>query len=92
MASLLYVSTSFANPKLHLGYRQARLADAHPLGEKGAVLRGHEFHYASLDGALSRDKPFAFVRDAYAGQERAEGSRCGKVTGSFFHVIAAEKP
>jgi cobyrinic acid a,c-diamide synthase len=92
MAGLLNVSTSFANPKLHLGYRQARLADAHPLGEKGAVLRGHEFHYASLDGALSRDKPFAFVRDAYAGQERAEGARCGKVTGSFFHVIAAEKP
>jgi cobyrinic acid a,c-diamide synthase len=91
MAGLLDVSTSFANPKLHLGYRQARLAEAHPLGEKGAVLRGHEFHYASLVGEPSRDKPFAFIREANGEQERAEGARRGLVTGSFFHVIAAEK-
>ncbi len=92
MAGLLDVSTSFANPKLHLGYRQARLAEAHPLGEKGALLRGHEFHYASLDGAPSSDRPFAFIRDANGGQERAEGARRGAVSGSFFHFIAAEKP
>ncbi len=90
MAGLLDVSTSFANPKLHLGYRQARLAEAHPLGKKGAILRGHEFHYASLIGALSSEKPFAFVRDAHGGLERPEGARRGLVTGSFFHIIAAE--
>jgi cobyrinic acid a,c-diamide synthase len=55
-------------------------------------LRGHEFHYAAIDGAASRDKPFAFVRDAYDGEERAEGARRGNVTGSFFHLIAAENP
>jgi cobyrinic acid a,c-diamide synthase len=91
MAGLLDLATSFANPKLHLGYRQARLAEAHPLGAKGALLRGHEFHYATIDGAPLRDEPFAFVRDAYGGHERAEGARRGKVTGSFFHVIAADK-
>jgi cobyrinic acid a,c-diamide synthase len=92
MAGLLDVSTSFAQPKLHLGYRLVRLAGAHPLGPKGAFLRGHEFHYASITGAASRDNPFAFVRDAYDGEERAEGNRRGNVTGSFFHVIAAEHP
>jgi cobyrinic acid a,c-diamide synthase len=91
MAGLLDVSISFAKPKLHLGYRQARLAEAHPLGAKGALLRGHEFHYATIDRVPSSDEPFAFVLDAYLGQERAEGARRGKVTGSFFHVIAADK-
>jgi cobyrinic acid a,c-diamide synthase len=90
MAGLLDVSTSVSNPKLHLGYRRARLAEHHPLGERGAFLRGHEFHYASVDTALSRDKPFAFVQDAYNGPERPEGERRGLVTGSFFHVIAVE--
>jgi cobyrinic acid a,c-diamide synthase len=92
MAGLLDVSTSIANPKLHLGYRQARLAESHPLGPKGAFLRGHEFHYASLDGAPSQDAPFAFVADAHGEPERAEGARRGLVTGSFFHIIAAENP
>ena len=88
MASLLDASFSFVKRKLHLGYRQARLAAEHPLGTEGTVLRGHEFHYATLDA--NGDPPFAFVRDAHGGDEKAEGGRRGLVTGSFFHIIAAE--
>ncbi len=91
MAGLLDASFSFARRKLHLGYRQARLAEVHPLGAKGALLRGHEFHYATLELGSSRDKAFALVRDAYGGTEQAEGNRRGNVSGSFFHVIAAEE-
>ncbi len=91
MAGLLGASFSFAERKLHLGYRQARLAGAHPLGREGALLRGHEFHYATIDANDARKKPFAFVRDAHGGAEQPEGNRRGKVTGSFFHVIAAEE-
>ena len=91
MAGLLGASFSFAKRKLHLGYRQARLAEAHPLGGKGALLRGHEFHYATIETASESDPPFAYVQDAHGGGELAEGSRRGKVTGSFFHVIAAEE-
>ena len=92
MAGLLDASFSFAKRKLHLGYRQARLAEAHPLGAKGALLRGHEFHYATIETKSARDPPFAFVRDAHGGAEQAEGNRRGNVSGSFFHVIAAEEP
>ncbi len=92
MAGLLGASFSFAKRKLHLGYRQARLAEAHPMGAKGDLLRGHEFHYATLEAGCLPDAPFAFVRDAHGGGEQAEGNRRGKVTGSFFHVIAAEEP
>jgi cobyrinic acid a,c-diamide synthase len=92
MAGLLGASFSFAKRKLHLGYRQARLVEPHPLGAKGALLRGHEFHYATIETKSEGDLPFAFVRDAHGGAEQAEGNRRGNVSGGFFHVIAAEQP
>jgi cobyrinic acid a,c-diamide synthase len=92
MAGLLGASFSFAKRKLHLGYRQARLVEPHPLGPKGALLRGHEFHYATIEAKSEGDAPFAFVQDAQGRAEQAKGNRRGKVSGSFFHVIAAEEP
>ena len=35
--------------RLTLGYRRARLRPASPLGPAGTELRGHEFHYSTLD-------------------------------------------
>src|SRR4029077_2192267 len=48
MAGLLPLETSFAERKLHLGYRTATLTTATPLGPSGARFRGHEFHYARI--------------------------------------------
>jgi cobyrinic acid a,c-diamide synthase len=87
MADLLGVSTSFARRKLHLGYREARLAADGCLGAGGTRLRGHEFHYASVE-AQGDDAPFAMVTDAYGAEPVPAGSRRGRVSGSFFHVIA----
>jgi cobyrinic acid a,c-diamide synthase len=86
MADLLGVSTSFARRKLHLGYREARLAADGCLGSAGTRLRGHEFHYASVEA--QSDAAFAMVADAHGGEPVAAGSRRGQVSGSFFHVIA----
>ena len=87
MAALLGVSTSFAKRKMTLGYREARLVADGPLGSAGAVLRGHEFHYAtSTDAGV--DTPLALVRDAYAEAPSPAGHRRGRVSGGFFHVIA----
>jgi cobyrinic acid a,c-diamide synthase len=88
MAGLLDVETSFAKRRMTLGYREARLAADCALGARGAALRGHEFHYATIASAGS-DDPFAFVTDAYGVAASPQGSRRGLVTGSFFHVIAA---
>jgi cobyrinic acid a,c-diamide synthase len=87
MANLLSVSTSFARRKLHLGYRRASLVADCCLGPAGTRLRGHEFHYASIE-ATGDDAAFAMVSDAYGAEPAAAGSRRGHVTGSFFHVIA----
>ena len=87
MAGLLGVETSFEKRRMTLGYREAGIASNCALGLKGALLRGHEFHYATIV-ATGGDDPFAFVRDVYGAPEAPSGSRRGRVTGSFFHVIA----
>ena len=87
MAGLLGVETSFEKRRMTLGYREARIASDCALGTAGMVLRGHEFHYATIV-ASGADDPFAFVRDVYGAPEAPSGSRRGRVTGSFFHVIA----
>jgi len=88
MTGLLGHATSFAKRKLHLGYRTARLLADGALGRGGASIRGHEFHYASLTSAGS-DGPFAEVTDSEGRALEKAGGRRGRVTGTFFHAIAA---
>ena len=92
MAGLLPVVTSFAEPRLHLGYRQIELASPCRLGRSGAGFRGHEFHYAreiERSGA-----PLFRVRCARGLDLGPQGCRQGQVTGSFLHLIdrAAGRP
>jgi cobyrinic acid a,c-diamide synthase len=87
MAGLLGVETSFEKRRMTLGYREAHIASDCALGTTGLVLRGHEFHYATIVAA-GGDDPFAFVCDVYGAPPAPAGSRRGLVTGSFFHVIA----
>jgi cobyrinic acid a,c-diamide synthase len=90
MTGLLGHATSFAKRKLHLGYRTARLLSSGALGKSGTLIRGHEFHYASLTSP-GNDEPFAEIADG-AGKASAEtGGRRGRVTGTFFHAIAAAR-
>jgi cobyrinic acid a,c-diamide synthase len=87
MAGLLSHATSFAERRLHLGYREARLLTDSPIGRLGSTVRGHEFHYASL---LSPGDDTPLV-DLIDGQGRAlgpAGGRRGHVSGTFFHAIA----
>ena len=86
MAGLLELETSFAKRKLHLGYRRARLAAQHPLGAAGLLLRGHEFHYASVQ--REEGAPFALAHDAYSDDPRPAGLARNGVSGSFFHLMA----
>ena len=88
MTGLLGHSTSFAKRKLHIGYRAARLLNDSVIGGTGALVRGHEFHYASLISAGS-DEPFAEVADSTGSVVEKTGGRRGRVTGAFFHAIAA---
>ena len=87
MLGLLGHSTSFARRKLHLGYRSARLLSDSVLGRNASVVRGHEFHYATLVGD-GGDEPFAEFFDGGGQRLGQEGGRRGRVSGTFFHAIA----
>jgi cobyrinic acid a,c-diamide synthase len=58
------------------------------LGSVGTRLRGHEFHYATLTSA-GDDEPLMEVTDSAGCTPVREGGRRGRVTGTFFHAIAA---
>ncbi len=82
MTGLLGHTTSFARRALQLGYRRATLPD-------GTVVRGHEFHYATVSHP-GTDAPYATVQDAAGLALGPAGGRRGHATGSFFHAIARE--
>ena len=86
MAGLLPVITSFAERKLHLGYRQGTLLADSPLGETGRAFRGHEFHYATVVEEGPGESLFA-VEDAACRKLGKQGRRQGSVFGSFLHLI-----
>jgi cobyrinic acid a,c-diamide synthase len=89
MTGLLGLETSLARRRMHLGYRLAELTSGMPGHKQGARLRGHEFHYASI--LAQPDPPLASVRDANGAEVAETGSRRGRVTGTFFHLIAEER-
>lgn len=92
MLGLLPVATSYQRRKLHLGYRIARLTAEGPLGPRGRCLIGHEFHYASeLTAPPNGENAFARITDAEGVDLGFAGHRKGHVSGSFFHLIAAEE-
>ncbi len=86
MAGLLPLETTFAERRLHLGYRQVTVAADGPWGGSGSGYRGHEFHYASVvrEGP---GQPLFQCADA-AGAALGPGGLCrGRVAGSFVHLI-----
>jgi hypothetical protein len=60
-------------------------------GRAGNGYRNAPFLYATIETKSEGDPPFVFVQGAHRGAEQAEGNRHCKVTGSFFHVVAAEE-
>ena len=89
MTGLLGHTTSFADRKLHLGYRRALLLSDCALGKKSNAVRGHEFHYASVI-ETGNDAPLADIADGEGQALGTAGGRRGNVTGTFFHAIATE--
>lgn len=83
MAGLLDHVTSFAERKMHLGYRTLE-----PLGPTPwqSTLHGHEFHYSVLTQAGS-DEPLFASQDARGTDLGTAGGRRGSVMGSYMHVI-----
>ena len=86
MLGLLPVETSFAERRLHLGYRHATSLVATPFGDRGTALAAHEFHHSSIvkeDGAARLFR----AADAEGRELRDVGLARGRVFGSYLHLI-----
>ena len=90
MAGLLPVETSFAERRLHLGYRRAILKASCPLGTSGDAFRAHEFHYAVVTDDDHADRLFDLL-DAFGDSQPAAGHVRGNTVGSFIHLIDRER-
>jgi cobyrinic acid a,c-diamide synthase len=82
----LSLEASFAAPRLHLGYRAARLMHDNALGLAGASFRGHEFHYATIIDEGAGSALFTLA-DAMGAPLGIAGRVRGKIMGSFLHLI-----
>lgn len=72
--------------RLTLGYREARALAASPLAEAGTRVRGHEFHYATVE-------PGAGEKPAWELEGRGpEGFASGSVHASYLHLHWAATP
>ncbi len=81
MLGLLALDTSFANPKLHLGYRRLTAL----AGPFEGDWFGHEFHYATTLRAQGR--PIFSAQDSQGNDLGTIGLVKGRVSGSFAHLI-----
>jgi cobyrinic acid a,c-diamide synthase len=88
MLGLLPVTTSFAKPLLHIGYRTLTLAAETPLGPAGARFRGQEFHVSSISSEAEAGRLFT-VADADGTALAPAGLVRGTVFGSYLHLIDA---
>ena len=90
MLGLIPVVSSFAERKLHLGYRRVELAADSFLGKKGSFYRGHEFHYAGII-TEGKDNAMFHSSDARGESLGMVGAINGKIGGSFVHLIDHEE-
>ena len=84
MLGLLDLETSFAERRLHLGYRHMNACAPLPWGSR---FRGHEFHYATI--LHERGDPLFTMRDSMNTALGIAGLRDGHVTGTFAHIVEA---
>ena len=79
MAGALAGSTSMREPRLHIGYRRARVLADTPLDPAAALVKGYEFHFAS---AALREPVGAYAWD---GSVERDGALRGNVVAAFLH-------
>ena len=86
MLGLLPLETSFAERRLHLGYRNVSTLGETPFGPNGAPFAAHEFHHASIRFEGEADRAFRSF-DAEGNELGSVGLRVGRAFGSFLHLI-----
>jgi cobyrinic acid a,c-diamide synthase len=95
MVGLLPVWSRMLDRLKSLGYVEVTLADDSLWGERGTLLRGHEFHYSDLIEPVSNDSRWTSVyRIKRRGSEKIfpEGFQQDNVLASYVHLHWASLP
>ena len=87
MCGVFPFATKMEKRRASLGYREVQLKADSLFGPAGTLLRGHEFHYSTLD--LSEHSPDTLY--TIAGRDE-EGYRVKNVIGSYIHLHFGSTP
>jgi cobyrinic acid a,c-diamide synthase len=88
MAGVLPVRSAIKEGRLHLGYRVVRARQDTCLLAAGDTVRGHEFHFSSLQ---TGDGTLAAAYEVVDPPGQREGFVCRNVLASYIHVHMGSK-
>jgi cobyrinic acid a,c-diamide synthase len=91
MVGLLPVTVRMRPRRMTLGYREVRFTADGPLGRAGAVARGHEFHYSTIEPP-PEGVPRAWRLEGRHGGDRPEGYLIGRALMTYVHLHFASNP
>jgi cobyrinic acid a,c-diamide synthase len=91
MVGVLPVTVRMRPRRMALGYTEVTFTDSTPLGRAGAIGRGHEFHYSTLDRVPDRVER-AYRLEQRGAARRAEGYLIGRTLMSYIHLHFASNP
>ena len=92
MAALVPFDIALEAGLLHTGYRELRLAADGILGDAGATLRGHEFHFGRLVAGLQEGAHAYSVHDVEGEPLGCEGWSTPTMLASFVHLHFGQDP
>ena len=89
MLGLIPAVSAMSNRRLTLGYRELESRTDSPVLRRGQRVRGHEFHWSTLEQPPDPDQSVYRVLDQ---QDRADGFQVGSVWASYVHIHLASDP
>ncbi|MBM4044576.1 MAG: cobyrinate a,c-diamide synthase [Planctomycetes bacterium] len=92
LAGVLPVGVRMLGRLKSLGYVEVALTEDSLWGQRGATLRGHEFHYSELVGSPAGWRTVYSLRRRRSDAVDAEGFQKGRVLASYVHLHLASRP
>jgi len=90
-AGIIPAQTCLGQNLAGLGYIEARLEQDSILGNKGALLRGHEFHYSTVSGLDENNSAYQ-LQGGKGPDGRVDGYVEGNLLASYVHLHLRSNP
>jgi len=87
MVGIFPVKAYMQKKRASLGYREITMSEDHILGAKGSSIRGHEFHYSTID-----PMPTAIRRLYQVNNNSPEGYLYKNTLGGYIHLHFGSNP